>query len=440
MALLLLPTAVVAIDINVLFLALPTLTADLGVGPVGQLWLTDVYGLVVGVLAIVAGAIGDRIGRRRLLLIGNAGFLVGSLVAAFAPSGAVLVLARVIQGVAGATLMPSTLALITELFPDQRARQKAVAAWAACTFAFASFGPVVGGVLLHFSWWGSIFLIAVPVTVIVLALGHRLLPEHVDPAHAPPVDAFGAGQLVATLAGVFTAIKALIPGSAIAPGLGWAAAGAAAVTGGWFVRRQLRVSAPLLDLHLLRVPAVAATVTSLVLAAVALAGTGLWSTQYLQAGLGLSPLVAAVAFAPMGMGIAAGTWLAPVLATRMPAHILVPAGLGLSACAEMLLLLVAPGHALLPLVAAYTLVSFGCGPLFAFGVNRVVSAAPAEAAGRAAALAETGNHLGSAAGLAALGTIGRMVAGLCDLGRVTPCQQGLRRARRCGSASPGHQP
>jgi DHA2 family multidrug resistance protein-like MFS transporter len=140
------------------------------------------------------------------------------------------------------------------------------------------------------------------------------------------------------------------------------------------------------------------------------------------------------------MGIAAGTWLAPVLATRMPAHILVPAGLGLSACAEMLLLLVAPGHALLPLVAAYTLVSFGCGPLFAFGVNRVVSAAPAEAAGRAAALAETGNHLGSAAGLAALGTIGRMVAGLCDLGRVTPCQQGLRRARRCGSASPGHQP
>jgi DHA2 family multidrug resistance protein-like MFS transporter len=410
MALLLLPTALVAVDINVLFLALPTLSADLRVGPVGQLWIIDVYGLVVGVLAIVAGAVGDRIGHRRLLLIGNAGFLVGSVVAAFAPTGAVLILARVIQGVAGATLMPSTLALITELFPEERSRQKAVAAWATCMFGSASFGPVVGGVLLHFWWWGSVFLLAVPVAATVLALGPRLLPEHVDAAHAPRVDAVGAGQLVATMTCVFTAIKALIPGSAIPPGLAWTAAGMAAVVGAWFVRRQLRVTAPLLDLHLLRVPAVAVTVTSLVLAAVALAGTGLWSTQYLQTALGLSPLVAAIAFAPMAMGIAAGTWLAPVLANRVPAHVLVPAGLSLSACAELLLLLVAPGHALVSLITAYTLVGLGCGPLFAFGTHRVVSVAPAAAAGRAAALAETGNHLGTAAGLAALGTVGRVVS------------------------------
>jgi DHA2 family multidrug resistance protein-like MFS transporter len=410
MVLLLLPTAVVAVDINVLFLALPMLTADLRVGPVGQLWITDVYGLVVGVLAIVAGAVGDRMGRRRLLLIGNAGFLVGSVIAAFTPTGAVLILARVLQGVAGATLMPSTLALISELFPDERPRQKAVAAWATCMFAFASFGPVVGGVLLHFFWWGSVFLIAVPVGVIVLVLGPRLLPEHVDRAHTPRIDGIGAGQLVLTLACVFTAIKALIPGNGTPPALAWAAAGVAAVVGAWFVRRQLRVTAPLLDLQLLRVPAVAVTVTSLVLAAVALAGTGLWSTQYLQTALGLSPLVAAVAFSPMALGIAVGTWLAPVLANRVPAHVLIPAGLSLSACAEMLLLLVAPGHALVSLITAYTLVGLGCGPLFAFGTHRVVSAAPAAAAGRAAALAETGNHLGTAAGLAALGTVGRVVS------------------------------
>jgi MFS transporter, DHA2 family, multidrug resistance protein len=402
MALLLLPTAVVAVDINVLFLALPALTADLGVSAVGQLWIIDVYGLVVGVLAIVAGAVGDRIGRRRLLLLGTAGFLVGSVLAAFAPSATVLILARVVQGLAGATLMPSTLALITELFTEERARQKAVAAWATCTFASASFGPVVGGVILHFFWWGSVFLVA--------ALGPRMLPEHVDPTHAPRIDGIGAGQLVAALACLFTAIKALIPGSAIPPGLAVTAIAVAAVLGLWFVRRQLRIPAPLLDLRLLRLPAVVVTVASLVLAAVALAGTGLWATQYLQLALGLSPLVAAFAFAPMALGIAAGTSLAPTLANRVPARLLVPAGLALSAAGSLLLVLVGPGHSLAPLVAAYTITGFGCGPLFAFGTHRVVSSAPARAAGRAAALAETGNHLGSAVGLAALGTVGHLVS------------------------------
>lgn len=408
MALLLLPTAIVAVDINVLFLALPALTADLRVSPVGQLWIVDVYGLVVGVLAIVAGAVGDRIGRRRLLLLGNAGFLVGSVLAAFAPTSAVLILARVVQGVAGATLMPSTLALIAELFPDERARQKAVAAWATCMFASASFGPVVGGVMLHFFWWGSVFLLAVPVALLVLILGPRLLPEHVDPSNAPRIDGIGAGQLIATLACLFTAIKALIPGNGIPPSLALAALAAAAGMGMWFVRRQLRVPAPLLDLGLLRVPAVSATVASLVLAAVALAGTGLWASQYLQTALGLSPLMAAAAFAPMGLGIAAGTSLAPTLANRVPARLLVPGGLALSALGELLLLFVAPGHSLAPLIASYTITALGCGPLVAFGTHRVVSAAPARTAGRAAALAETGNHLGSALGLAALGTVGRM--------------------------------
>jgi DHA2 family multidrug resistance protein-like MFS transporter len=306
--------------------------------------------------------------------------------------------------------MPSTLALITELFAQERARQGAVAAWATCTFASASFGPVVGGVILHFFWWGSVFLVAVPVLLLVLALGPRVLPEHVDPAQAPRIDGLGAGQLVAALACLFTAIKALIPGSAIPPGLAVTAAAAAAVLGLGFVRRQLRVAAPLLDLRLLRVPAVFVAVASLVLAAVALAGTGLWATQYLQLALGLSPLVAAVAFAPMALGIAAGTSLAPALATRVPARLLVPAGLALSAGGSLLLVLVGPGHSLAPLVAAYTITGFGCGPLFAFGTHRVVSSAPARAAGRAAALAETGNHLGSAVGLAALGTLGRVVS------------------------------
>jgi Arabinose efflux permease len=410
LALLLLPTALVAVDINVLFLALPALTADLRVSPVERLWIVDSYGLVVGVLAIVAGSVGDRIGRRRLLLLGSAGFLVGSVVAAFAPSPEVLILARVVQGITGATLMPSTLALITELFADERARQKAVAAWATCMFASAAFGPVVGGVMLHFFWWGSVFLLAVPIGVLVLALGPRLLPEHVDPAHAPRVDGVGAGLLVAALACLFTGVKALIPGDTLSPGLALTATAAAAALGLWFIRRQIRVPEPLLDLRLLRRPPVGVTVASLVLAAIGLAGTGLWATQYLQTTAGLAPLAAAVTFAPMALGIAVGTSLAPALARRLPEYRLVPAGLALSAVAELLLGFGARSQSLAPIITAYALVGLGCGPLLAFGTHRVVSAAPARAAGRAAALAETGNHLGTAVGLAVLGTVGSAAA------------------------------
>lgn len=408
MILLLLPTAVVAVDINVLFLALPELTVDLDVGPAEQLWISDVYGLVVGVLAIVAGAVGDRVGRRRLLLLGSAGFLLASLLAAFAPSTEVLILARVLQAVAGATLMPSTLALITELFPDEKQRGQAIAAWAATQFAFASFGPVIGGVMLHQWWWGSVFLIAVPVGLVVLVLGPRWLPEHVDPAAAQRVDGLGAGLLVAALACVFVVIKAAIPGTG-APGALVVAAGVGAlVAGAGFVRRQLTEEAPLLDLRVLATPVVATTIGSLTLAAVVLAGTGFWATQYLQSDAGMSPLAAAIAFAPMGLGIAAGTQVAGGLNRRIPAEVLIPGGLLVSAVGELLLTLVGRDQPLLPLIAAYTVAGFGCAPLFMFGTHRLVSAAPPEAAARAAALAETGNHLGSAVGIALLGTVGRL--------------------------------
>lgn len=409
--LLLLPTAVVAVDINVLFLALPELTADLDVGAVAQLWISDVYGVVVGVLTIVAGALGDRFGRRRLLLLGSAGFLVASLLAAFAPSWEVLLMARVLQAIAGATLMPSTLALISELFPDEADRGRAVAAWATTQFAFASFGPVIGGVMLHLWWWGSVFLLALPVGLAVLALGPRLLPEHVDPDHDENVDALGAGLLVATLACTFFVIKSAIPAQDAPPVLVLVAALAAVVLGILFVRRQLSITSPLLDLGVLATPQVAATVTSMAMAGLVLAGTGFWATQYLQSDAGMSPLAAAVAFAPMGLGIAVGTQVAARLSCSVATDILIPVGLAISACGALSLLGVDAQPPLPPLVLAYTLIGMGCGPLFAFGTHRIISAAPAGHAGRAAALAETGNHVGSALGIALLGTLGRIASG-----------------------------
>lgn len=410
LTLLLLPTAVVAVDLNVLFLALPELTADLQVGAAEQLWITDVYGLVVGVLAIVAGAVGDRFGRRRLLFLGSAGFLLASLLAAFAPSSEILIAARVLQAVAGATLMPSTLALITELFPDPSTRSRAVAAWAATQFAFASFGPVIGGAMLHQWWWGSVFLLAVPVSLAVLVLGPRLLPEHVDPANAQRVDGLGAGLLVATLACTFLVIKSAIPGQGAPTAVAIAAGAGALVMGALFFRRQLITKSPLLDPRILATPAVVSTISALTMAGIVLAGTAFWSTQYLQSDAGLTPQTAAIAFAPMGLGVAAGTQIAARLVRVASTELLIPAGLLVSAGSEVLLVLVSDDHPLLPLIVAYTLIGLGCGPLFAFGTQRIISAAPPEAAARAAALAETGNHVGSAIGIALLGTIGRIAS------------------------------
>jgi MFS transporter, DHA2 family, multidrug resistance protein len=416
LTLLLLPTAVVAVDINVLFLALPELTADLRLSAAEQLWITDVYGLVVGVLTVVAGAVGDRYGRRRLLMLGSAGFLLASLLAAFAPNADVLIMARILQAAAGATLMPSTLALIRELFPDEVERGRAIAAWATTQFAFASFGPVIGGLMLSQWWWGSVFLLAVPVGLAVLALGKQLLPEHVDPASAQPVDGFGAGLLIAALVCGFTVIKTAIPGEdvpsyvALVAGIGASAAGTA------FIRRQLRVASPLLDLRVLAAPAVSSSIAALVLAGVVLAGTGFWATQYLQSDAGLSPLAAAVAFVPMGVGIAIGIRIAARASQLLSPELLIPGGLALAACGELLILVVSSGSPLFPLIAGYTLVGFGCGPLFAFGTHRIVSAAPPEAAGRAGALAETGNHVGAAIGIALLGTVGRLRTADMDTG------------------------
>ncbi|MFC6930107.1 MFS transporter [Actinomadura yumaensis] len=179
---LVLPTLLVALDVNVLFLALPELSADLGTSGVQQLWITDVYGFMVAGLVITMGTLGDRIGRRRLLLAGGAAFAAASAAAAYATSPAMLIGARTLLGVAGATLMPSTLALITNMFRDARQRGSAIAVWATCQFAGAALGPVVGGVLLERFWWGSVFLMAVPVMAVLLVAGPCCCPSSARPA------------------------------------------------------------------------------------------------------------------------------------------------------------------------------------------------------------------------------------------------------------------
>lgn len=311
---LMLPTLLVALDMTALLLALPRLSADLGASGVEQLWISDSYGLVVAGLVITMGTLGDRIGRRRLLMTGGAAFGVLSVVAAFAVSPLMLIVARALLGVAGATLAPSTLALITNMFRDERQRGKAVAIWATCQFTGGALGPVLAGFLLQYFWWGSVFLLAVPAMAVLLLAGPTLLPEFRG-ERSGRLDPVSVGlSLVAVLLMIY-GFKQLAVGSAAAvPG---AALVVGALVGSLFVRRQLRLETPLLDLRLLRGRPFTAVLVALVLAGVAMAGTGLLVTQYLQSVLGFSPATSALLFAPMGLGVAVGTMAAPALARHV---------------------------------------------------------------------------------------------------------------------------
>ncbi|MDL4816948.1 MFS transporter [Actinomadura opuntiae] len=402
LAVLALPTLLIAMDLTALFLALPRLSADLGASGTEQLWISDVYGFMVAGFVITAGTLGDRIGRRRLLFAGAAAFALLSCVAAFAADPLTLILARALLGVAGATLTPSTLALLTNMFRDERQRGKAISIWATCQFAGGALGPVLAGFLLQRLWWGSVFLAAVPVMGLVLAVGPFVLPEFRDRS-ARRVDPLSVGLSLAAVLPMVYGLKQLT----IAGGQDRAAAIAAVVAGAGlgaaFVRRQLRLDDPLLDLRLLRDRGFSAVLVALVFAGVAMAGTGLMVTQYLQSVLGHSPLVSAVLFAPMGLGVAAGTMAAPALARRVRPATAIASGLAVSALGCLALVQAGGAPAA---VAGVTVLALGTGPLFALGTSLVVGSVPPERAGSAASMSETGNYLGGSLGLAVIGAAG----------------------------------
>ena len=254
-----LPCALVTMDLTVLNLALPELSEDLQPTSSQLLWTVDIYGFLVAGFLITMGALGDRIGRRRLLLIGSAAFGVASLLAAFSPTVEALIASRALLGIAGATLAPSTLSLIRTMFTDPRQRTMAIGVWTAGFAAGAALGPVLGGVLLEFFWWGSVFLLAVPVMVLVLALGPVLLPEYRNPEARWP-DLTGVALSVAAVLAVIHGLKQVAehgwgtePGLIIAGGL---------IAGAAFVMHQRRSTNPMVDLGLLRIPAVTASLAT----------------------------------------------------------------------------------------------------------------------------------------------------------------------------------
>ena len=294
-----LPTLLLGLDVTLLYLALPALAADLQPSSTQALWIMDAYGFMIAGFLITMGTLGDRIGRRRLLLIGAVAFGITSVVAAHATSAAMLIAARAVLGVAGATLMPSTLALISNMFGDTRQRALAIGVWATMFALGMAAGPVVGGLLLERFWWGSAFLVAVPVVVVLLVAGPVLLPEYRAPRSGPLDLASVLLSLAAVLPAVYgikeIAKAGLEPGAVLALALGglWALV---------FVRRQRRLASPLLDMRLFASRTFCAALFVLLVGLVGVSGVMLLVTQYLQLVAGLSPLAAGLWMGPPGSG------------------------------------------------------------------------------------------------------------------------------------------
>ncbi|MGW0022139.1 MFS transporter [Rhodococcus sp. NPDC003382] len=392
----------IAIDATVLDLALPFISADLAPTGVQLLWIIDVYSFAVAGLLVTMGVLGDRIGRRRLLLVGATGFAAASVLAAWAVGPEMLIAARVLQGIAGATLMPATLGLIRHMFADARQRTLAIGVWSAMAAGGAAAGPIVGGWLLEHFWWGSVFLVNLPIMAILVMAAPRLIPESRDPAPGR-FDLVGAiASLVAVLPLVYaikeSALHGLQPEYLVAGSVGVLAAL-------FFVHRQRTTSSPLLDLSLFAERTFSTAVAANLLSVFALAGVLFFGSQYLQLVLDVSPLTAGLLMLPGTAASALGSLAAGPLTRRLPIGGVLAGSLAAAAAgAGALLALGADGGAGV-FVAGFTVVGAGVGVALTLTTDLVVAAAPPDRAGAASAVSETAYELGMALGVAVLGSV-----------------------------------
>ncbi|MCM6776930.1 MFS transporter [Nocardia sp. CDC159] len=394
----------ISVDATVLDIAVPAISAHLAPTTPQLLWIIDVYSFVLAGLLVTMGALGDRIGRRRLLLLGAVGFGLASAVAAWSVSPDMLIAARVLQGVAGATLMPATLGLIRAMFTDPRQRTIAIAVWSAMAGGGAALGPVLGGWLLEHFWWGSVFLINLPVMLALVVLGPVLVPESRDP-NPGRFDLISAGLSMLALVPVVYAVKEIAAhGFDLVP-IGVAAVGVLA--GVLFVRRQRALADPMLDLRLFALPKFRTAVLTNLLSVFALAGVLFFGSQYLQLVLGRSPLDAGLLLLP-GMLASMVAALASAWLVRLwrPGLVLGVALVVAAAGASLFVLLSAdPAAGVLPFVAGFLLVGAGVGVALTISSDMVVGSAPVERAGAAAAVSETAYETGVALGVAILGSV-----------------------------------
>ncbi|EWC59408.1 transmembrane-transport protein [Actinokineospora spheciospongiae] len=390
-----------AVDGTVLYLAVPSLVADLAPSADQVLWIGDVYGLALAGLLITTGTLADRLGRKRVLLAGTAAFGAASALAAFAPDAGTLIAARLLLGVAGATIMPSTLSIIRDLFPDDRERTRAIAIWSAASGGGMAVGPLLGGALLEHFWWGSVFLINVPIVVVFLVAGAFLLPESRNPRPGR-FDLLSAALSLAAVVPLVWAVKHAV-GSGV-DGATLLATAVGVVAGVVFVRRQRRLDTPLIDVGLFADKAFSGAVFANVIAIFALSGLLFFFSQYLQLVRGMGPLTAGLAEVPTTAAAILAAGVVGVLVARLGTGRAVGAGLAAAAVGLGLVAVAEGSDRYLWLGLALVPVGLGIGVAMTLTTDAVVSAVPPRRAGAASAIAETAYELGAVLGIALLGS------------------------------------
>ncbi|MFJ9647078.1 MFS transporter [Streptomyces sp. NPDC101206] len=402
LAVLVLAVLLVAVDATVLGLATPSLSEDLEPSGTQLLWIGDIYSFVIAGLLVSMGSLGDRIGRKKLLLTGATAFGAVSVLTAYASSPEMMIVARALLGVAGATLMPSTLALIRNIFTDPRERSLAIGVWGATASAGAAVGPVVGGALLQHFYWGSVFLINLPVMVVLVLVGVKLLPESRNPV-AGPWDLISVALSLVGVIGVVYAVK-----EAATHGPTWDAGLAVVIGAGAlyaFVRRQFTLPAPLLDMRLFKDRGFSGAVVADLLTVFGLSGLLFFLSQFLQLVQGREPLEAGLAELPAAIGAVVTGLVAGQWARRFSVRSVVAGGLGAIGLALGALTLVRQDSGYALLGASLLVVGLGAGFSFTVTADVILSSVPKEQAGAASAVSETAYELGAALGIALLGSV-----------------------------------
>ncbi|GLF98826.1 MFS transporter [Streptomyces yaizuensis] len=406
LAVLALPTLLISLDQSVLYLALPHLAEGLNPTGTQTLWIMDIYGFLIAGFLITMGTLGDRIGRRKLLLIGAAAVGATSLAAAYSTSAEGLIVTRALLGIAAATLMPSTLALISNMFQDPYQRGRAIAVWASCFMGGTALGPVVGGLMLEYFWWGSVFLLGVPVMVILLIVAPLLLPEYKDP-NAGKLDLLSVVLSLVAILSIIYGLKELarygfevLPLVAIVVGV---------AVGTVFVRRQGRLETPLLDLKLFKIGAFTAALLILMVAMLGTGGGYLFITGFVQMVEGYSAMEAGLWMVPAAIASIIAAQVSPVFAKQHGLSTVIGASLLIGMTGYLMLFFVGPTGGMPLLVTGFVITFIGVGTLGALGTNLVVGSVPPERGGSAAALSSISGDLGTALGIATLGSLGTAV-------------------------------
>lgn len=401
LAVLTLPVLMLSIDLTALHLALPHLAADLSATGTQQLWILDIYGFMIAGFLITMGTLGDRLGRRRLLLVGASVFGAASVLAAYSTSPEMLIVTRAFLGISGAALMPSTLSLIRNMFHVPRQRALAIAVWGAGFSGGAAIGPLAGGALLEWFWWGSVFLMGVPIMLLLLIAGPFLLPEYRDPKPGR----LDPTSVLLSLAAILPLVYAAKEAASI--GWGWTVSTplAAGVLFGWlFIRRQRTLASPLVDLGLFRNRPFSVGLASMLLGALSMGAFVFLFAQYLQLIHELTPLQAGLWMLPFATASVVAAMSTPALGSRLGTPRTVSLGLTLSAVGFAALALVSAHSPLALMVAASMILAVGLAPLMVLVIDLVISSAPKEKSGSVSSMSETSSELGAALGIATLGT------------------------------------